>query len=152
MSTKSQSIILPFLVIAGILLAGAVIWKFTGGDDTTPETKSVVAERPATTTEVKPRVSKPDPQPQAQPQPVADEPVELIQPAAEPLTLEERQALKEVARNHMRFAMRYTTPETAIEALRKATEEGNDQIAVDLISYIESAFPTASIPSELLDF
>ena len=148
MSTKSQSIILPFLVIAGILLAGAAVWKFTGGEgDETTESTPVVVEQPETT---KPVVSKPDPMPE--PQPVTEITPEVIQPAAVPLTPEERKARKEMARNHMRFAMRYTTPDTAIDALRQATESGDEQIAADLIAYIESAFPTAAIPSELLDF
>ena len=150
MSTKSQSLILPFLIIAGVLLAGAAVWKFTGSDEAEDSTPKVTAvESKPVVTQVPKSIQKPQPQPVTEP--VAEEAPELFEPTPEPMSFEERQQRKEVARNHMKFAMRYTTADRAIEALRGAIDAGEVEKAVDLISFIEKTFPDATIPSDLLD-
>jgi len=149
MSTKSQSLILPFLILAGVLLAGAAVWKYTGSDEAESTPKVTGAEAKPVVTQVPSSIKKPQPQPVAEP--VAEETPELFEPTPEPMSFEERQERKEVARNHMKFAMRYTTADRAISALRGAVEAGEVQKAVDLISFIEKTFPDATIPSDLLD-
>ena len=115
MSTKSQSLILPFLIIAGVLLAGAAVWKFTGSDEAEDTPKVTAVEAKPVATQVPSSIKKPQPQPVAEP--VADETPELFEPTPEPMSFEERQERKEVARNHMKFAMRYTTADRAIRSL-----------------------------------
>lgn len=149
MSTKSQSLILPFLIIAGVLLAGAAVWKYTGSDEVNNQPKVTAVEPQPVSTQVPASIQKPEPLAAAEPE--ADDTPVLFEPTPEPMSFEERQERKEVARNHMKFAMRYTTADRAINALRGAIDAGEVQKAVDLISFIEKTFPEATIPSDLLD-
>ncbi|MEZ5472195.1 MAG: hypothetical protein R3E90_10470 [Marinicella sp.] len=132
---------LPFLIIAGLVLAGAAIWKVTSENDA----ENITAiEQPTKnfTTDVK-QVAKP----------VVEEDItieEYDKPVVDTLSMtpEER---KEKASNLMSFAMQYSTAEKAIAGLKRFRESGNEKMANDILDYIRITFPNQTIPKELLD-
>ncbi len=138
MTTQSKSVLMPFLIIAGIVFAVALAWKYLGTKDaeTAVEpaevemTAPVKTEQATTATTVEYNV----------PQPAFLEPI-----------VEDREALRAQARSNMKFAMRYPSVEKSIAALKKFRSNGNDQAATDLISYINTSFPNDTIPTDLLD-
>jgi len=146
---------LPFLIIAGIILAAAVIWNVFFNDDsavvesvtnTQIQTDKGTAEVNTNT----PRVNQAS-QPAAQ----KSEPVAVIpDPYAhlEGLPQEELAAeAKRIGQSHMKFAMRYKTADQALKALYTFRETEQYEMAADLVGYMQQAFPETQIPSELLD-
>ncbi|MFC3193509.1 hypothetical protein ACFODZ_04530 [Marinicella sediminis] len=150
MSTKSQSFILPFLIISGLLLAGAAAWKFIGDEEPAADKKPAVTQPAVVSKGVPESLKKPQPMPAKNE--VVEETPTLFEPAPEPITVEERKARKEISRNNMRYAMRYNTLERAMDALKTAVATGDTDKADSLIGFIEKTYPDATIPSELLDF
>lgn len=144
MSNSSKSLALPFIIFAGVIFAGAAAWKFLGNsDDASAPVKSAPVET----------VSTPEPKPVKQ---VKADPVETPRPV-EPtpvkvLSEEEIIHNKKRAKNFMQFAMRYKTPENALDGLRLAVEENKTERAEFIIDFINQHFPNTEIPSELLEF
>lgn len=142
MTTQSKSVLIPFLVIAGIVFAVALAWKFLGNHDT---------ESPVKPAEIK--ISEPVETKKVVTTTTVPETIEYneTQPAFLEPTTEDREKLKKQAQSNMKFAMRYPTLETAISALEAFRDNGNDQAASDMINYIRTSFPNDTIPSNLLD-
>jgi len=145
MTTQSKSVLMPFLIIAGIVFAVALAWKYLVNHDAEQTVKTVVTEtvepikkEQATTT---PTVKKVAPT-------IVDydEPEPYLAPTAE-----DTEVLREQAVNNMKFSMRYPTLESAITALKQLRDNGNDDIAEGLIRYIEVTYPNDIIPVDLLD-
>ncbi|VAW44097.1 hypothetical protein MNBD_GAMMA02-1298 [hydrothermal vent metagenome] len=141
MTTQSKSVLMPFLIIAGIVFAVALAWKYLGNHDT----KTVVTET------VEPMKTE-----QVTTTPVAttlvptvvdyDEPAPYLAP-----TVEDREKLREQAVSKMKFSMRYPSLESAMTGLKQLRANGNDEIAENLIRYIEDIYPNDTIPVDLLD-
>ena len=145
MATQSKSVLIPFLIIAGIVFAAALAWKILGNHEekTTLETTNI--ENSAS---VKPKpVKKTTTASKVAPTVVSnDTSLPYIDTNNE--TDEER---KERARTNMKFAMRYQSVDKAIEALTQMRNNGNDTMAENLIRFIAVNFPNDTIPAELLD-
>ncbi len=144
MATQSKSVLIPFLVIAGIIFAVALGWKLLHNDE--QPIKSVTREMAQENTKTEPKAMK-------KPQTVSE--IEVIdydepEPLA-PVIEETPEKLREIAVDKMKFAMRYPTIEKSIAALKSFRESGLDDKAEHLIRYINSQFPNESIPAELLD-
>lgn len=142
MTTQSKSVLMPFLIIAGIVFAVALAWKFLGSEETETVAKPAQVEVAATApvkTETK-AVKK---------APVIvdyDEPTPYLES-----TEQDREAVRNQARSSMQFAMRYSNYEEALAGLKLYRANGNNQGSSDLIQYIKTTFPNDTIPSNLLD-
>ena len=70
----------------------------------------------------------------------------------EDMPIEEAQAEAEkLGQKHMKFAMRYNTPDKALKALQSFRDMNQTDQASALISYMQLSFPETQIPPELLD-
>lgn len=137
MTTQSKSVLIPFLIIAGLIFSVAVAWKFLGNHDeetvvkptevemTTP----VKVDKKTTTTVVD----------YDQPEPFID------------YTEEDKEMRREDAKSRMKFSMRYSTFDKAITALDTFRANGNDLSAEELIEFIHRSYPNETIPADLLD-
>lgn len=136
---------LPFLIIAGLVLIGAVVWNLTSSDE---GNTGVPTTKPDMVVEEK-NIVKPEPKKVTVNDVVIEDydQAELV-PAQ---TKEEYKAHREKAATQMRFAMRFQTIESAIEGLKALKANGDEKTADDLLDYIRTAYPNATIPSELLD-
>ncbi len=145
MATQSKSVLIPFLIIAGIVFAAALAWKIFGNHDETVITESTNIESSAPE---KPKfVKKATTAPKVVPKVVSND---TSMPYIEP-TVEDKEMMRKQARNNMKFAMRYQTIEKSIDALRLFRKNGNDAMAENLIQIIDTNFPNDTIPVELLD-
>ncbi len=144
MTTQSKSVLVPFLIIAGLLFVVALGWKFFGGDQGKTVTESAqVPVEVQPVDEVKPaQVNNTAPantMEQVQPEP-------YLVP-----TKEEREEARQVAKSHMKLAMRYQNAEQALAALQEFGDAGNKEMVREMISFIDKAYPNTDIPSEFLD-
>jgi hypothetical protein len=133
---------MPFLIIAGVIFAVALAWKYLGNHDEKPTTATVKTEvvEPVKINTEKPIKSEP-----------VIEVVEEPQQAQTRPFIEDREVRKKIGQNNMKYAIRYPTFDKAITALRGYRDNGLDQAASDLITYINTTFPNNSIPADLLD-
>lgn len=144
-----NSKVLPFLIIAGLVLAGAAVWNLTTDD----------AEKPVSSTEqnietpVVDHVTVQQPNTETQPsvEDIVIEDFDKTELSPPIMTEEAIKKRKEKASSLMSFAMRYKTADKTIDALRLAKKNGDEKLAADLLDYIRLSFPNTSIPSELLD-
>ncbi len=143
MSTQSKSVLVPFLIIAGVLFAAALGWKFFGANEA-----ETVTEPAAVVTEVQPAVETKPAEVMATTQ--AKEDTVPPEPFLMP-TEEDKKALKEVARSNMQLAMRYQTADQALKALEKFGKDGNTDMVKRIVAFMDKAFPNTAIPSEYLD-
>ena len=145
MSTQSKSVLVPFLIIAGLLFVVALAWKLLGNSETETITEPSEVE---ITTPVKTEKTTKTPTVQNK-QPTVidyDQPESFLDP-----TEADREVLRNEARSNMKFSMRYKTIDKALTGLKGFRESGNDKMAEDLIVYIYTTFPNDTIPAELLD-
>lgn len=146
MTTQSKSILVPFLIVAGLIFAVALGWKLIGNDDTntTPVRETVAdVEEPK---KVKPEKKSTVPE-------IAvvdyDKPKLIVDPMQ--MTEEERAERKKQASDSMSYALRLKTVDKAINELKSLREIGDNESAQRLINFINHQFPNESIPKELLD-
>ncbi len=150
----SSSKSLPFMIIAGVILAAAVVWnifnedtieKPTGGNEVVTE-KVVNKATPRNSQST--QSSKPVAVQKSEPVPViADAYAEI-----ENLPVEEAKIEAEkLAQSNMKLAMRYNTPDKALKALQNFRDMNQSDQASGLIKYMQVAFPQTQIPAELLD-
>lgn len=134
----------PFLIIAGLILATAVAWKLFTNNETVvqPQNKSTASQ------------AEPEAKPVKQVQQNTAitvknyaEPVEAVTPLSE----EEREEKKVESINFMKFSMKYPNANKALAALKTFQDNGNEEMAIHLINYINKSFPNTEIPPELLD-
>jgi|GEM_PF-1152788 len=146
---------LPFLIIAGIILAVAVVWNVFINEETvvntTTKTEVVTdkgqAEVKSNTAKVQ-TVTATDNSQSIEPVAVIPDPYAHL----EGLPREELAAeAKRIGKSHMKFAMRYKTADQALKALQAFRDAEQHEMANDLVGYIQQAFPRTQIPSELLD-
>jgi len=145
MTTQSKSVLIPFLIIAGMIFAAALAWKLLGNH----ETKTTVNK--TETTQVKPVEVKTTTASSRTPQKTPVIVKSSVQKPFMDLSEEEKKDLKKQAQSNMKFAMRYQTLEQAMSALQSLRNSGDDDIAERLIAYIETTYPNDMIPVELLD-
>ena len=135
---------LPFLIIAGLVLAGAVVWNFMSTDNEIPKVSNDASKIEKVVE------TKPEPKKEIIAEDIViedyDEPLVDI-----PQTEEEVKAQREKASNHMSYALRYQTAEQAVNGLKTLKNNGNEKAFNDLLEFIQSVYPNASIPAELLD-
>ncbi len=144
MTTQSKSVLIPFLIIAGIVFAVALAWKFLATEETEISVKPAEVQTSVTT--------KPEKAPtQSQAEVVVPKTIVYDEPAFLEPTAEDREVLRDQAKSNMKFSMRYPTLEKSLTALQAFRSTGNDQAAAELISYIRTSFPNDTIPSNLLD-
>ena len=144
MTTQSKSVLIPFLIIAGIIFSAALAWKFLGSNETkttlsSDEVKPLTSVKTTTTSSTKPAKKTPKVVVNSDPMPYIE------------LTEEDKVELKKQAKSNMKFAMRYPTLEKAIDALETFRKNGSNDMAESLIKYINVNFPNDSIPLDLLD-
>jgi hypothetical protein len=146
MTTQSKSVLVPFLIVSGLLLAAALGWKFMANDGdqkavstTTAKTeiKAVVAEQPKQTAVAQPADTDMGKQEVSQPESYE--------------TPQEREAAMKQARLNMSYAMRYPTPEKALEALEKFNNDGNQEMVSTIVAFMGQAYPNTAIPAKFLD-
>ncbi len=142
MATQSKSLLLPFIIIAGLVFVAALGWKFLQ-PETHNSIKATIIEEPVE------EVS----------QPKTSSTIEVVsydnQPAAEeamPILGEERLKAREKAADIMTLSMQIRSPEDALDTLKQYIELGDTKMAETLIDYINQAYPDTVIPAELLDF
>ncbi len=142
MATQSKSLLFPFIIIAVLIFAVALAWKFMK-PEATPSAENTVAEEPVVNTKPKTKpvievVSYDDKKP------AVDEPM--------PILGEERIKAREKGADFMMFSMQLDSPEAALDTLKQYVDLGDTKKAENLIEYIYKAYPDTVIPSELLDF
>ena len=142
MTTQSKSVLMPFLIIAGVVFAVALAWKYLGNHDDKPTTAQVetASVEPVKTNTEKPILAEPVAEVIEEPQKTQTRPY-----------IKDREVRKKIGENNMKYAIRYPTFDKAITALKGYRENGLDQSATDLITYINTAFPNDSVPADLLD-
>lgn len=143
MTTQSKSVLMPFLIIAGIVFAVALAWKFLGNHETEIAKKPVEVQA---STPTKDEIKPANVETVAPKTIVYDEPAYIVEP-----TLEDKEVLRDQAKSNMKFSMRYPTIGKAISGLESFRQIGDDQAATQLISYIRTNFPNETIPASLLD-
>lgn len=146
MTTQSKSILVPFLIIAGLIFAVALAWKFIGSDETETE-----ATKKPTVETTEPKLIEPETK-AAEPEITVvdyDEPEPIFNDI--PLTEEEKAIKFEKAQAYMSYGLKFSTIDRALKGLKKYRDEGDNKAAENLISYINQQFPNESIPKELLD-
>jgi len=141
---------LPFLIIAGIVLAGAVIWKLTNNPSETKETVSYAATENVVSNSKETEDQLDENKITAQ-DIIVDEIDQLKSSNIQELSIEEREELRDNAKNYMQFSMKYTTAEKAISALSQFKKSGNEEMVNSLLSFIKQSYPEAKIPKDLLD-
>lgn len=141
-----NSKVLPFIVLAGIVLLTAVVWNTFKSDEpvskTDYKTENVVQQ--LTTKKAPENTVKAE-------KIVINDYDNLATTNVAEMTLEERKEVREKAANYMTLSMQYPTSQQAISALKSFKNAGNDDMAKSLLSYIRKTFPEASIPKELID-
>lgn len=147
---------LPFLIIAGIILAAAVVWNVffnesTVGKTTTKANTEVVSNKAVveakSNTAKAPKTNQTTTN-QSKPVAVIPDPYAHL----EGLPREELAAeAKKIGASHMKFAMRYKTADQALKALQTFRDLEQYQKADELVGFMQQAFPETQIPSELLD-
>ncbi len=145
MATQSKSVLIPFLIIAGIVFAVALAWKFLGDHDA-EDTDNITEIKQPTSVKKKQTATS------TKPYQTAPKTVQYVEPKPylEP-TEEDKEAVRKQAQSNMKFAMRYPTAQKAMEALKNYRDNGNDATAASLIRFIETTYPNDMIPSDLLD-
>ncbi len=134
---------LPFLIIAGLVLVGAIGWNIFSSQNELPKVSNDDSK-------VEMVVEK-------KPDPVATNTQDIIiedydKPLTDfPPTEEDIKEQREKASNLMSFALQYKTADKAIEGLKAMRAGGNHKSANDLLEYIRKVYPNATIPKELLD-
>ncbi|WP_223788912.1 hypothetical protein [Marinicella meishanensis] len=146
MTTQSKSVLVPFLIVAGLLFVAALGWKFMAGDgdETTAKSATVSADLQPVD-EVKPTE-----------QLVAEPTVTVVQPevdreALQAMTQQEKEAAMAEARMHMSMAMRYQTADKALEALERFHNDGNLEMVRNIVGFMGKAYPNTAIPAKFLD-
>ncbi len=146
---------LPFLIIAGIILAVAVIWNVFFNEGAAVQTTATKTEIEADKGMVEVTNNKAKIEEVTQSVDTQNERVAVIpDPYAhlQGLPREELTAeAKKIGQSHMKFAMRYKTGDQALKALQSFRELEQYDMAADLVGFMQQAFPETQIPSELLD-
>lgn len=146
MTTQSKSVLVPFLIVSGLLLAVALGWKFMANDNTGKTTQSSATEVAS-----KPVVQSQTTQPAVvTPEPADEGNNEDSQPVAYE-TPQEREAAMQQARLNMNFAMRYPNANKALEALEKFHNDGNQEMVNNIVAFMGKAYPNTAIPAKFLD-
>jgi len=147
MASKPNSLLIPFIAVAGLALITAIAWKFINKEEPVKENvtiKTPVKEQTQNVEKKEVLVDQGNKQYKIVSYSKKHESTEK--------TPEEVENIHKKSKYFMKFNMRYSTPKLALDGLKDLRNQGEDDKASSLIDFINDRFPNTEIPAELLDF